>query len=168
VIADSPSKTNGSKRVVVDEILISPQGWVPVDPTSYLSAMHSPTVESADEDVLELTAADVAAARLTRSLRISRSKQMQAPSRIAVIPAHDIVPIGGVNLQPRTPEQPFADEAELANDNFGRLSLLVVLLLAVIGGYAFTTLRGDDRRAIEVTPPENAAIKIAMIDRSPL
>lgn len=168
MIADNPSKTNGSTRVVVDETLIPSQGWVPVDPTAYLSALRLPMFESADEDVLELTAADVAAARLTRSLRMSRTKQMRAPSRIAAIPARDIVPIGGVDLRPRTPEQPFADEAELANDNFGRLSLLVVLLLAVIGGYAFTTFRGDDRRAIEVTPPDNASIKIVMIDRSPL
>jgi len=166
VIADSPSKTNRSTRVVVDESLIPSKGWVAVDPIAYLAPSHSPAVGSADQDVLELTAADIAAARLTRSLRIARAKQMKASSRIAVIPARDIVPIGGVDLRPRTPEQPFADEAELANDNFGRLSLLVVLLLAMIGGYSYTMFRSDDRRAIEVTPPDNAAIKVVMLDHS--
>lgn len=163
-------------RVVVDEALIPSRGWMAIDPSAYAALVGSSAergsaadkvgqAEPAEEGIHDLTVADVAAARLTRSLRMSRAKPVRAASRIGVIPARDIVPIGGANLRPRTPEQPFADEAELANDNFGRMSLLVILLLAVIGGYSYTMFRGDDRSAIEVTPPDNAAIKIVMLDR---
>jgi hypothetical protein len=154
-----------------------------IDPSAYLPMVGSSAergyeaefvadranqAESAGDDIHDMTVADIAAARLTRSLRMARAKPIGAKLRIGVIPARDIVPRGGANLRPRTPEQPFADEAELANDNFGRLSLLVILLLAVIGGYFFTAFRGDDRSAIEVTPPDNAAIKIAMLERLPV
>lgn len=172
MIFDSHNRSNGSSRIVVDEALISPQGWIAIDPALYAPSAKSSSeragdvvpgsglagsAERDDEDILDLTIADMTAALLIRSLRKHSSTGASS------IPARDIVPIGGSSLRSRTPEQPFEDEPESANDNFSRFALLLVLLLAVVGGYAFTALKADDRRAIEVQPPESALTKITML-----
>jgi hypothetical protein len=176
VIADRPNKSEPSTRIAVDESLISPKGWMRLDPIPYLKSTRAQSASadrrpamldgSVREDVLDLTIADMAAARLTRSLRASRTEM--PGSRIAGssrVPASDIVAIGGRDLRRRTPEQPFLDEAELANDNLGRFVLLLILLLTVAGGYAYTTFRADDRRAIEVAPPLSPQIRIVSLER---
>lgn len=176
VIVDRPKKSEPSARIVIDESLISPKGWMMLDPVPYLKSMRSQAASAeirpeapARDDVLDLSIADMAAARLTRSLRARRPHpqrpRTEASGGSARIPASDIVAIGGGSLRRRTPEQPFPDDAELANDNVGRFVVLLVLLLAVAGGYVYTTFRADDRRAIEVTPPDRPGIKIVALER---
>jgi hypothetical protein len=153
-----------------------------LDPIPYLKSIRSSTASmekqrqisapgesSTCDEILDLSIADMAAARLTRSLRArhpqARRSDIDASGGSCHIPAGDVVAIGGRDLRPRTPEQPFPDEAELANDNLGRFVVLLVLLLAVAGGYLYTVFGPDDRRAIEVTPPESPAIRIVSLER---
>jgi|GEM_PF-6739976 len=108
------------------------------------------------DDILDLAKADLSVVRLSRRDNDNRTGQVGRRR----IPPEDIVAIGGTNLEPRTADQPFRDASDAANDNLGRVLLLVALLVAVIGGYALTAFGHDTRRAIEVVPPESPAIRI--------
>jgi hypothetical protein len=149
-------------RLVVDESLISPKGWMMLDSLDYLKAAHveKPAARpaAAREDILDLAVADLSVVRLTRSENDNRAGQAGQRGRI---PRSDIVAIGGTNLEPRSAEQPFDDASDVANDNLGRVLLLVALLVSVVGGYALTAFAPDNRRAIEVTPPDSPAIRIS-------
>jgi len=177
VIAEGPKKSEPSTKVAIDESLISPTGWMTLDPVPYLKSIRAatdagkPAVDTSSHDVLDLSVADMAAARLTRSLRARRPKVGRFPSSGSggryCIPASDVVAIGGGDLRRRSPDQPFPDEAELANDNLGRFMVLLILLMAVAGGFFYSTLSTDDRRAIEVTPPDSPDIRITALERIP-
>ena len=115
------------------------------------------------DDILDLAVADPSVVRLTRRDNDNRTGQAEGRRRI---PPGDIVAIGGTNLQPRSAEQPFEDAPEVANDNLGRVLLLVALLVAVVGGYALTAFSPDNRRTIEVTPPDSPQTRVTWSGQS--
>jgi hypothetical protein len=171
VIVNRFEKSDQAGRVAVDEKLAPAMGWMALDAIDRLKAAQANKLPTSrqearidshllDDDVHELTVADMAAARLVRSLRQGGA----ANDRLSRIPAEDIVPVGGTDLRKPTPEAPFDDDSEVANDNSGRMLFLVTLLLVVLGGYAYSVLTENERSAIEVTPPDDASSRIVMLD----
>ncbi len=159
------------RRLAVDEALISPRGWMTLDPLPYLKARaqeargreaEGEAAPPAEEPILDLTFADMEAARRLRAGEAA-DRPSAMDGALARIPSRDVVSIGGRSLRARTPEDPFYDETEIANDNAVRCMLLLAMLIAVMAGYAFTSLWHDQRRVIEVTPPSDGSTRIVMV-----